>query len=70
MTCPSIDFKTAMALAKLKGKAVRCDYMSPGWKIVYIKSGKGWFNINPHNGSNYHFTPQKIDRESNWSIVE
>lgn len=55
------------------GKFVRCDdYMSPGWKIGRVEGGgDGLFNINPHTGSNYQFTPQRIDVESkNWRIVE
>lgn len=58
-----------MWLAKEHGKAVRCDYMNPGWSIRYIKAGKGWFNINPVTGSDYHFTPQKIDHDSTWNVL-
>lgn len=60
-----MDYDTAMALALHKGKAVRCDeYMGPGWAIRYIKSGKGFFHINPTTNSNYKFTPQAIDTHS------
>lgn len=67
-----LDYDSAMALARHKGKAVRCDeYMQPGWKVVYSKTGKGFFNINPITGSNYLFTPQKGDTVSvQWRVVE
>lgn len=62
-----MTFKQAMWLAKEQGKSVRCEYMSPGWTIKWIEWG--WFCVNPHNGSNYQFTPQKIDHESKWSVI-
>lgn len=67
-----LTYDAAMALARHKGKAVRCDeYMGPGWTIRYIKSGKGFFCINPVTGSNYHFTPQAVDTKSvQWKVVE
>lgn len=66
----SLSFTDARWLAINHGKAIRAPYMSPGWKIVYIKAGKGLFNINPHTGSDYQFTPQKIDFDSKWSVVQ
>lgn len=58
-----------MWLAKEHGKSVRCEYMSPGWSISWIASGKGWFCVNPRTGTNYQFTPQKIDHESKWNVL-
>lgn len=67
-----MDYDTAMALARHKGKAVRCDeYMQEGWKVLYIKSGKGLFFINPITGSNYQYRPQQMDTRSVlWRVVE
>lgn len=69
---PSTRLTFAEAKAAMDaGKFVRCDdYMSPGWKIGRIVNTPGYFNINPHTGSAYGFTPQKIDVQSkNWRIV-
>lgn len=58
-----------MWLARYHNKAVRAPYMSPGWSVRWIASGKGWFNINPKTGSNYMFTPQQIDHAEKWSVL-
>ena len=73
-----LTYDQAMALA-CKGKYVRCDeYMSPGWKVgrvairgETVKYAPGLYNINPHTGSEYQFTPQVIDTKSVlWRVVE
>lgn len=67
-----VDYDTAMALARHKGKAVRCDeYMQAGWKVMWFKAAKGFFNINPITGSNYQYRPQLVDTRSvQWRVVE
>jgi hypothetical protein len=61
-----VKLKDALKLAK-RGERVQCDYMSPGWAVAWIPKAKGFFNINPHVGSTYKFTPDERDKAGEWN---
>lgn len=66
-----MTFDQAMKFAR-EGNKVRHAAMGKGWSIFYIKSGdaKGYYCLNPHTGSNYHFTPGPVDMETlTWEIM-
>lgn len=66
-----MTFDKAMKEAR-KGHKVREIEMGDGWTVFYIASGKakGYYALNPHTGSNYHYTPIEAHKASiHWSVA-
>ncbi len=58
----AVTYEQAVFAAK-EGQAIRHPDMADGWVIRWHERARGLFNINPHTGSDYLFTPTAEERE-------